>query len=93
MFTWPVLLYVLLGCVAWADIPDGDVSHMCRCSTRWELGESHCPACCSTFASVAAFDEHRTGGARSRRCLEPREAGLVAEVRDHAVVWTYLSSR
>jgi hypothetical protein len=60
---------------------------VCRCHTRWEVGESHCPACCATFASLSDFDAHRTGGMATRRCVDPRDAGLVAEARDHAIVW------
>lgn len=61
---------------------------MCDCDLVWRDGESHCPACCLTFASLQDFDEHRVGLMSSRRCLDPRKSGLKPELRDHGVVWT-----
>jgi len=60
---------------------------MCSDET-WGENESHCSACGSTFASLADFDEHRTGLMSTRRCLDPKAAGLRPELTDRGVVWT-----
>jgi hypothetical protein len=66
-------------CGAFEALPYG-----CDCGARWAgMKTSHCPACHSTFSTVAAFDKHRAGSHAddSRHCADPATAGLVAAGR------------
>ena len=58
-----------------------------KCEVKLRGTQCHCPACCSTFVGVEAFDEHRTGLMESRRCIAPQSAGLEPRVEDNAIVW------
>lgn len=74
----------------------------CRCGAEWPGTRiSHCSACHHTFSSVVTFDAHRRRDAERSgpsnyvgRCVDPRDAGLTAVERPHAVgrgilvVWT-----
>jgi hypothetical protein len=58
------------------------------------LKTSHCTACHQTFATVTAFDKHRSGShaTDTRQCLEPSSVGLVKSSRAYAC-WGYPAAR
>lgn len=51
-----------------------------------------CPACQLNFANTKSGDKHRIGGFNgSRRCADPLEVGLVAEMNKFgSTVWRWI---
>jgi hypothetical protein len=61
-----------------------------RCGESWTgFAACHCSACHHTFTSVRAFDQHRIGTYRKRRCTDPATVGLVKIRRPHWTGWGY----
>ena len=71
-------------------LPPNAIRHP-ACGKWWTgLSRAHCPACCETFSTDSAANKHRVGKfGVDRRCVDPAEAGLVANEKPYGVLWSF----
>ena len=60
-----------------------------KCRTWWTGARAaHCPACCLTFSSTTAFDQHQRATEPGRLCRDPKLAGLVPIDKPYGILWS-----
>jgi hypothetical protein len=64
-----------------------------KCGSQWSgTRTAHCGACCSTFSSLTAFDQHQRNVEPGELCRKPQDAGLVPVDRPWGVMWSCAST-